>query len=165
MGLYDYIFYLFAALTLVSGFFVFATKNIVRAAFNLMFALFGISGLYALLGADFLAVVQILVYVGGILILILFGVMLTNRIKSVEVKKGALKIIPASAALVLFSGILIYLFNGASLKETTGKIPQTTVLDLGSLLMNQYILVFELLGMVLLLVLIGSVYIARSEEK
>ena len=74
-----YFFYFFAAASIVPGIFVLATKDIVRAAFWLLFALSGFAGLYVLLGADFLAVTQVVVYLGGILILILFGVMLTHR--------------------------------------------------------------------------------------
>lgn len=72
-------FYVFAAVSVLPGIFVLATKDIVRAAFWLLAALSGFAGLYVLLGADFLAVTQVVVYLGGILILILFGVMLTHR--------------------------------------------------------------------------------------
>jgi len=72
-------FYLFAATSVLPGVFVLASKDIVRAAFWLLMALSGFAGLYVLLGADFLAITQVVVYLGGILILILFGVMLTHR--------------------------------------------------------------------------------------
>src|SRR5213078_2645988 len=71
--------YLFALVSVLPGVFVLATRDIVRAAFWLLAALSGFAGLYVLLGADFLAVTQVVVYLGGILILILFGVMLTHR--------------------------------------------------------------------------------------
>jgi NADH:ubiquinone oxidoreductase subunit 6 (subunit J) len=74
-----FFFYVFAAVSVLPGIFVLATKDIVRAAFWLLTALSGFAGLYVLLGADFLAVTQVVVYLGGILILILFGVMLTHR--------------------------------------------------------------------------------------
>ena len=86
MSLFDIIFYLFAVTTIVSGFLVVSSKNIVHSAFYLLFTFFGVTGLYALLGADFIAVVQVMVYIGGILILIIFGVMLTNRITDVDRK-------------------------------------------------------------------------------
>jgi len=84
MGLYDIIFYLFAIITVVSAAIVVNVKNIVHAAYSMLLTFFGVAGIYVLLGADFLAVVQIMVYVGGILILLLFGVMLTNKITNVE---------------------------------------------------------------------------------
>ncbi len=72
MGIYDIIFYLFAAVTVLSAFFVVTTRNIVRAAFFLLFTFFGVAGIYVLLGADFVAIVQFIVYVGGILDLVDF---------------------------------------------------------------------------------------------
>lgn len=74
-----FFFYFFAIVSILPGVFVLASKDIVRAAFWLLLALSGFAGLYVLLGADFLAVTQVVVYLGGILILILFGVMLTHR--------------------------------------------------------------------------------------
>ena len=64
------------------------SRNIMYAAFSLLFTFFGVAGLYVLLQADFLAVTQILIYVGGILVLLLFGVMLTNNVVSVDIKTG-----------------------------------------------------------------------------
>ncbi len=95
MSIYDFIFYLFAAVTLVSGLMVISSGNIVRSAFYLLATLFGVSGLYVLLGADFVAVTQIMVYIGGILILLLFGVMLTSDITNVEIRKGKATVLPA----------------------------------------------------------------------
>jgi NADH-quinone oxidoreductase subunit J len=86
MSIYDFIFYLFAAITILSAYFVVTVRNIVRSAFFLLFTFFGVTGLYVLLGADFVAIVQLIVYVGGILILLLFGVMLTNKITTVQIK-------------------------------------------------------------------------------
>src|SRR4051812_42157547 len=73
------LFYMFALLTVGSAFAVAFSKNIIRAAVGLLFALCGMSGLYFLLHAEFLAAVQLVVYVGGTLILIVFGVMLTSK--------------------------------------------------------------------------------------
>ena len=85
MNVYDFIFYLFAAITVLSAFFVVTNRNVVYSAFFLLFTFFGVAGIYVLLGADFVAIVQLIVYVGGILILLLFGVMLTNKITNVEI--------------------------------------------------------------------------------
>ena len=73
-----FIFYGFALLTVASAFVVVTVRNIVHAAFSLMVTLFGVAGLYVFLQADFLAATQVIVYVGGILVLILFGVMMTS---------------------------------------------------------------------------------------
>ena len=96
MNVYDLIFYLFAAITILSAFFVVTTRNIVYSAYYLLFTFFGVAGIYVLLGADFIAMVQLIVYVGGILILLLFGVMLTNKITNVDIKSGTIHTVPAT---------------------------------------------------------------------
>jgi NADH-quinone oxidoreductase subunit J len=78
MDIYTIIFYIFAVITLGAACIVVFSRNIVRAAFALLFAFFGVAGIYVFLLADFIAITQLLIYVGGILVLILFGVMLTS---------------------------------------------------------------------------------------
>ena len=161
MTTYDVIFYLFAIVTIVSAFFVVTNRNIVHSAFYLLFTLFGVAGLYVLLAADFVAVVQLIVYVGGILILLLFGVMLTNKITNVEIKTGTIHALPASIVLGLFAGAV-----GAIVLNTNWKVVDTqhtapTTATLGNMLINEYALVFELLGILLLIALIGAASMAR----
>ncbi len=164
MTIYDFMFYLFAALTLVSAFFVVTIRNIVYSAFFLLFTFFGVVGLYVLLAADFIAIVQLVVYVGGILILLLFGVMLTNKITSVQIKSGTFQILPAAIAVGLFAGILTSSMVGTDWKVLDVEIPTTTAYSLGNLLMNEYVLVFELLGVILLVALIGAASMARRSK-
>ena len=161
MTTYDIIFYLFAAVTLLSAFFVVTNRNIVHSAFYLLFTFFGVAGIYVMLGADFVAIVQLIVYVGGILILLLFGVMLTNKITNVEIKTDTINALPASIVLGLFAGAL-----GAAVLNTNWKVvespaPEATTAALGNLLINEYALIFELLGIVLLIAMIGAASMAR----
>ena len=164
MNFYDIIFYLFALLTVGSAFFVVTTRNIVHAAFFLLFTFFGVAGIYVLLAADFVAIVQLIVYVGGILILLLFGVMLTNKITSVQIKSGAFQVLPATIGVGLLAGILIASMintNWFSIGNTSSMVPESTTYNLGLLLVNEYAIVFELLGMLLLIALIGAASMAR----
>ena len=85
MDLITIAFYFFGALTIVFGAVVVLSKNIMISAFSLLFTFFGIAGLYVLLSADFLAITQIMIYIGGILVLIIFGVMLTINITGVYI--------------------------------------------------------------------------------
>ena len=165
MNLYDLIFYLFALLTIVSGFLVVSSKNIVHSAFYLIFTFFGVTGLYVLLGADFLAVVQIMVYIGGILVLLLFGVMLTHKITHVEIKSGSIKVIPAVIGVGIFAAVLISLMLSTHWKSIPGSIPSTTIYGLGKILVTDYVLVFELLAILLLVAMIGAASIARREKE
>src|SRR5262245_9429727 len=89
------VFYLVAALTIGSALVVAFSRNIVYSAFSLLGTFMGVAGLYALLAADFVAVIQILVYVGGILVLIIFAVMLTHRIDDVAVSNRSVGQLPA----------------------------------------------------------------------
>lgn len=165
MSIYDFIFYLFAALTMVSAFMVISSDNIVRSAFYLLATFFGVSGLYVLLGADFIAVTQIMVYIGGILILLLFGVMLTSNITNVEIKKGMKNIVPAIIAIGVLLGALISMMFNTQWKQELSEIPLTTSYELGKLLITDYVLIFELLGILLLIALIGAASMARRERE
>lgn len=161
MGIYDIIFYLFAVLTIVSAFFVVTMRNIVYSAFFLLFTFFGIAGLYVLLAADFIAIVQLVVYVGGILILLLFGVMLTNKITNVQIKSGTIQILPAAIGVGLLAGILIASMINGRWKVFQSGIPDTTAYNIGTILIQDYVVVFELLGVLLLVALIGAASMAR----
>ncbi|MCF6270321.1 MAG: NADH-quinone oxidoreductase subunit J [Melioribacteraceae bacterium] len=164
MSIYDFIFYLFAAITVGSALLVVSSDNIVRSAFYLLATFFGVSGLYVLLGADFVAVTQIMVYIGGILILLLFGVMLTSNITNVEIKKGMKNLLPAIIGIGILLGAVISMMIDTRWKINVGEIPQTTSYEIGKLLITDYVLIFELLGILLLIALIGAASMARRER-
>ncbi len=161
MNIYDIIFYLFAAVTLISAFFVVTTRNIVHSAFFLLFTFFGVAGIYVLLGADFVAIVQLIVYVGGILILLIFGVMLTNRITNVQIKTGTMQMLPAAIGVGLFSGLLLSIVINTNWKVIPTVVPVQNVGTIGTLILSEYVVIFELLGIILLIALLGAASIAR----
>lgn len=163
---YTTIFYVFAVIILVSAGIVVFSKNIVRAAFALLFAFFGVAGIYVFLLADFIAVTQLLIYVGGILVLIIFSVMLTNRQINVDSKIGATRKLPAVIIMAAVAGTLI-----AVLWSTDWNVSQKlqeldkTAPQIGELLLTKYLLPFEIASIVLLVALIGAAMIARREKK
>ncbi len=166
MSPFDIIFYVFALVTVVSGFVVVFSRNVVYAAFSLLFTFFGVAGLYVLLRADFLAVTQILIYVGGILVLLLFGVMLTNRIISVELKTGTLNTLPALVVAAVVAGTLSGLFYSTWSERTAPSSSiQTTTSTIGEMLMTTYLLPFELASVILIVALIGAAWTARRSRK
>lgn len=165
MNLYDIIFYFFAALTIISAYIVVSSKNIIHAAFSLLLTFFGVAGIYVLLGADFIAIVQIMVYVGGILILLIFGVMLTNKITSIDIKTGTLNVMAASAGIGIFMGLVLWILLNTGWYQAPAAIPNTTITGLGELLITDYVLIFELLGVLLLIALVGAASIARREKE
>src|SRR5215203_3805453 len=99
------VFYLIAIITVGSAVVVAFSRNIIYSAFSLLGTFAGVAGLYVFLGADFVAAVQVLIYVGGILVLILFAVMLTHRITDVEVTNRAAGRLPA----LIIIAVLLYL--------------------------------------------------------
>jgi NADH-quinone oxidoreductase subunit J len=163
MGIYDIIFYLFGAITLLSAFFVVTSRNIVHAAFYLLFTFFGVTGIYVLLGADFVAIVQLIVYVGGILILLIFGVMITNKITQVDIKTGTIHTLPAAIGVGLFTGIVGAVILNTEWKIVDSPMPAATLSTLGEMLLTEYVLIFELLGILLLVALIGAASMARKQ--
>lgn len=164
MNLYEIFFYLFAAITLVSAFLSVTTRNIIYSAFFLLFTFFGVAGIYVLLGADFIAIVQVMVYVGGILILILFGVMLTQAAYKVQVKTKAVQLVPAIIILGVFTGALTSIMIKSEWKSKGMETVDSSLKAIGTSLITDYMVAFELLGILLLIALIGAATIARREE-
>lgn len=163
--LYKIAFYLFSAISIGTAVVVVFEKNIVRSAFALFFTLFGVAGLFALLGADFLAGLQILLYAGGILILILFGVMMTHKIIDIDIKSGRIQLLPSIiASLFLFIFLLIIILK-IPWKITSTIHYSATTKGIGNLLLSTYILPFEVASVALLAALIGAVYLARRNKK
>ena len=166
MQLFDYAFFVFAFITLASAFIVVFSKNVVYSAFSLLFTFFGVAGLYALLQADFLAVTQILIYVGGILVLLLFGVMLTSRVVNVELKTGTLQTVPALLLVAVVAGTLSGLFYSSWRQTSAAPVElATTTPTLGQMLMTTYLLPFEIASVILLVALIGAAMFARKKPK
>ncbi len=165
MELYDIIFYLVALMVVVSAAIVVGSKNIVRAAYSLLFTFLGVAGIYILLGADFIGVTQLMVYVGGILILLLFGIMLTNKVYSVDIRRENAYIIPSIVIVGIFAAFLIFVMTETNWVTADPTFPNTTVFELGKTLLVHYSIIFEILAIVLLIALIGAATLARNDNK
>ncbi len=162
---YQAIFYLFATIIVVSAVMVVFARSIIYSAFSLLFTLFGISAMYVYLSADFLAVTQIVVYVGGILILLLFGVMLTNKITQERLLTDVFNLIPSFLIMLAIMGSLFYTFLYRA-KWQGGEQRTTTVVEpIGYELITNYLLPFEIVSILLFVAMIGAAYISRSERK
>lgn len=166
IDVYTILFYFFVLITLGGACIVVFSRHIVRAAFALLFTFFGVAALYVYLLADFLAITQLLVYVGGILVLILFGVMLTNKQTSVDVKTGTVNIIPAIIVTAAIGGTLVGVaWSHEWVVLPTPTTVETTAPQIGELLLTKYLLPFEVASVVLMVALVGAVMIARREKK
>jgi NADH-quinone oxidoreductase subunit J len=166
MNLVDIVFYFFAVIIVASAAVVVLSKNIMYSAFSLLFTFFGVAGIYVLLNADFIAVTQLMIYIGGILVLIIFGVMLTTKITGLEMKTGitgkAQYAIGGLSTLVL-GGTLIYVFNSTSWFKSPSVPTTSTVEAIGASLLTNYLLPFEAASVLLLLAMIGAALIARRK--
>ena len=165
----NFIFYGFALMTVGSALLVVTVRNIVHAAFSLMVTLFGVAGLYVFLQADFLAATQVIVYVGGILVLILFGVMMTSgRLEMrIHIERGQL-LLGGVVALALLTLLLTIIANTPVWKNLTDdgtELPPTTE-KIGELILNgPFLLPFEVVSVLLLVALIGAALISRKEVR
>jgi NADH:ubiquinone oxidoreductase subunit 6 (subunit J) len=154
------VFYLLAALTVLGAAWVAFSTNIVRSAFGLFAALIGVAGLYASLSADLLTVVQLLVYVGGISVLVLFAVMLTSGIANVRASNAHGRMLGASVAAV---GLLAVVVLAAGAFPNSAEAPAGPSTEaMGNALLGTYVLPFELVSMLLLAALLGGVTLARG---
>jgi NADH-quinone oxidoreductase subunit J len=134
----------------------------------LMGALSSAAGLYFLLGANFLGVVQLIVYAGGILVLIVFGVMLTGRSPFLRFDPR-----PAETALAALVGVLLFaafsaVLLGSAWPPLPGAVPvrqAATVREIGRALLTDYLLPFEVVSVLLLAVMIGAAYLARPVRR
>ncbi len=161
-------FYLFAALTVGSALFAATSKNIVHAAFSLMATFFGVAGIYAVLGSDFLAVTQVIVYVGGILILIVFGVLLTDRVpEEYRVVKPRNYLPALVAAALVFVALAGAAMSAKWPRLVSGELPEATgtVNQIGRSLLTDYLVPFEFSSILLLVVLVGAARLARGGSR
>ena len=159
-GLETLAFYGLAALTVGGAAGVAFSRNILRAAFLLLGALTGTAGLYFFMGADFVGVTQILIYVGGIAVLLLFAVLLTSRIGDVRVSNRALGYGTALPIAGLVGTFLVVAATRAAWRHTEAVAAPTTA-RIGDAFLREYLLPFELVSMVLLMALVGAMVVAR----
>jgi len=159
------IFLILSAIALVGGAGVVFSRKLFHAALFLVLSFIGVAGFYLMLGAEMLAMIQILVYVGAIAILIIFAIMLSQRIMSAEVRaeneQWLFALVTAAALFVVLAFILL----SVSWPTAQADIPQDSIVQLGKALVepDKFALPFEVASVLLLVALVGSVIIAREK--
>ena len=161
-----HVFMALATITILGAGGVAFSSNIVYSAFSLLASFAGVVGLFGFLSNDFLAVVQLMVYVGGILVLILFAVMLTNKIQDVSHSNPSSNLaagLPLLGALltIVLAAVLQYDWP---VKADPGPYEPTAQI-IGAAFLGEYLLAFEIAGLMLLAALIAAVVVARKEVK
>lgn len=156
------VFFLIAALTLTAAFLTVLVRNIFHAALSLIGTFFGVAAIYLMLEAEFLAIVQVLVYIGAIAVLILFAVMLTRGLMKQDTlsfnKQWAWA---ALAVSTLFLGMFILALQVPWL-QSGAEVVKDLVPYLGEQLLTTYLLPFEVVSVLLLAALVGAFIIARE---
>ncbi|MFO0555643.1 MAG: NADH-quinone oxidoreductase subunit J [Polyangiaceae bacterium] len=152
-----------AACVLLAALFVVRSQNLVHATLWLGLTLVGTAALYAMLGASFLAGVQVLLYVGGVMTLMLFGVMLTRRHDGLVVQAERMPPLRGAVVAAGFFGVLAAAIAKSELPSTSAPSPVETA-AVGAALFRDHVLAFEVLSVLLLAAIIGAVAIARRRD-
>jgi NADH-quinone oxidoreductase subunit J len=165
LGLPDVLFFALAALAVSGAAAVALARNILHSALGLLLALLGAGGIYVYLSADFVAVAQLLIYVGGVLILVLFAIMLTSRITEVTISNTSFGLAGGVALFIAVAPVLltIALVTPWAARDPGPLLPSTVAIGNG--LLTRWLLPFEVASLVLLATLIGAVVMARKEIK
>ena len=142
------------------------SRNIVRSAVWLLFTLIGVSLLYFLLGAEFVGATQLIVYVGGTMVLVVFGVMLTAQQQFLRIRTGPQEwVVGGALALALFALLVTVSLRLGEGKTAPPEQPMPGAGPLGVGFLTTYLLPFEIISVHLLVVLIGAAYLARAKRR
>ncbi|OQW76122.1 MAG: NADH:ubiquinone oxidoreductase subunit J [Proteobacteria bacterium ST_bin13] len=165
-------FYLFASIVLVSGAMTIASRNPVHSVLWLIFAFFNAAGLMLLVGAEFIAMLLVIVYVGAVSVLFLFVVMMLN-IDFAEMRQGFVHYLwpglalAVALAIELFIAVNAWTAGGIELARRIAPTPDTTpnIEAIGDLLYTRYLYIFEGAGLVLLVAMIGAIVLTHRERR
>ena len=172
MNMEQIVFYFFAAMLLISALLVVIMQNLVRSIFLFFVTLFSLAALYLFALADFIALTQIVVYAGGVLVLMLFAFMLSNRelLDRIKPLSGSFKLSHLAALIIsccFFYALISVIFNTniQDLGWIKGSVPiqptDNTTHQIGIQTMTRYLLPFEVLSIFLMMALIGAAHLAR----
>ncbi|PCJ40292.1 MAG: NADH:ubiquinone oxidoreductase subunit J [Alphaproteobacteria bacterium] len=171
--IYTLCFYLFAIITVFSGIMVISSRNPVHSVLYLILAFFNSAGLFVLLGAEFVAMILVIVYVGAVAVLFMFVVMMLD-IDYIEMRKGFQKYLPIGAliGIVLLAELVLvgmgWGLQGVVITDPATAIPaldqMTNTEALGSLIYTKYIFLFQMAGLILLVAMIGAIVLTHRKR-
>jgi len=161
------LFWALAAVIVISAMITAFARTVIYAGFALLFTFMGVVGLYLYLHADFLGITQLVIYVGGILVLLLFGVMFTQGAGLIrQPGRGAIQLPSALIASAIGLYVLLHVILYAPWPvRAAQRAAEPTTRTIGELLLTKYLLPFEVASMLLLIALVGGVVLARGETK
>lgn len=159
-----FLFYAIGGATVFSALAICFTTNIVRMAVWLMVTLVSIAMLYFLLSATFIGAIQLIVYAGGTLVLLIFGVMLTSKSPWVRFTPSKVELFYAALVCGALTFVLGFIITKTVWPPTQESLDGVTVAELGRSLMTTYVVPFEIIGVLLMVVMVGAAYLARQEK-
>lgn len=162
MSIHEIAFGVAALVGLFAAFRVVTTNNVVHGALYLVLTLGMVAGVYLVLGAEFVAWVQVLIYVGAIVVLLLFGLMLTKAPIGPHALDNQQRALAALVAFAVFGGLSLLLIDGFT--GETGAAPSTSA-EIGASIFSDWVLPFEIVSVLLLAALVGAVVIARKDDE
>ena len=154
-------FWILAVITVGSALGVAAVRNLIHSVALLIVTFAGLAGLYITLSADFIAVVQVLIYIGAIVILIIFAIVLTPR--AGRLNQEGFMLLPALALAVLVAGTMIFVAFDTNWAISEREGFEETATAIGDLLLDKYALPFEIASVLLLSAIIGAILLVRPE--
>ncbi len=154
-------FWILAAITVGAAFGVAAVRNLIHSVVLLIVSFAGVAGLYITLSADFIAVVQILIYIGAIAILLIFAIVLTPR--AGRLNQEGFMLLPALVLAALVAGTMIFVAFDTSWAISDREGFEDTATAIGDLLLDKYALPFEIASVLLLSAIIGAILLVRPE--
>ena len=158
------LFYLFVVAAGSSALGILLIRNVFKAALLLLICLLSLAALYVMAFAEFVAVTQIMIYAGGILVVIIFGIMLTSKISGKTLVAGHTNVFSGMLAGLMIAGLLFSLVAKNFSRDIISQENFNTVSETGNQLMTTYMLPFEIAGLLLLIALIGAAVIASSAK-
>ncbi len=156
-------FYILSFCIIAGGIFTVSSRNLFHSAVFLVLTLFSVAGIFVMLDAYLLAAIQVLIYVGAVAMLLIFGVMLTTQLTNARLRHVNEQVWPALAVCGFFLAFLVYGLWDTPFKVVNAAPPASTSHALGTLLMTKYVLPFEVVSLLLLAALVGAVVIAKKD--
>lgn len=157
--------YVFTVITVLPLIYILATRNVIRAVFSLAFSFLGLAGLYVLMQAEFMAVVQLLIYAGGIIVLMVFGLMLTKTtLDQGFITSHRYPILGSLITLALVITLSI-LATQSHFKTGDLAVGHDPIYQIGRLYLTDFIIAFEVVAFLLLVALVGASYLAKKSSE
>jgi NADH:ubiquinone oxidoreductase subunit 6 (subunit J) len=159
------LFSILALCAVISALFVVVGRNLFHSAMTLGAFLLSISGLYFLLDADLVGIMQVFVYIGGVMVVLLFGIMLTSQIANMRLVSGIQQRLSAYIAVVVLIVFMAVILIDTTFTVSLADPVKDTLPLIGTLFMTKYVLPFEVISILLLAALVGAIVIARGEGR